>query len=218
MTSRMVAALGAAALFSWPGWITSRFWRMPAGWSISGPPVARIYVTGVSTMGEVRGTGSGRVGPALFAVEVSSDAERTRVTLSGELDLASAPWLQQVLDQLCREDHREIVLDLSGLEFLGAVGLQVFLCADDQLRAEGGQLILTRLGRRVRRVLAITELDTVLTIQEEAARDLDHASTNGIGELSSPTDTANQQTSAMANQRANHAAGAHAITTAWPPG
>jgi|SRR6185312_3342397 anti-sigma B factor antagonist len=154
------------------------------------PPVARIHVTGVSTMGEVMGTGSGRVGPTVFAIEVGSDAERTRVTLSGDLDLASAPWLQQVLDQLCREDHREIVLDLSGLEFLSAVGLTVFLRADDQLRADGSRLILTHPGRRVRRVLAITELDTVLTIQEEAARDLDQASTNGIGELSSPTNTA----------------------------
>ena len=147
-------------------------------------------MTGVSTMGEVMGTGSGRVGPTVFAIEVGSDAERTRVTLSGDLDLASAPWLQQVLDQLCREDHREIVLDLSGLEFLSAVGLTVFLRADDQLRADGSRLILTHPGRRVRRVLAITELDTVLTIQEEAARDLDQASTNGIGELSSPTNTA----------------------------
>ncbi|HET9254746.1 MAG TPA: STAS domain-containing protein [Pseudonocardiaceae bacterium] len=139
------------------------------------------------------GTGSGRVGLTEFAVEVSSDAERTRVTLSGELDLASAPWLQQVLDQLCREDHREIVLDLSGLEFLSAVGLTVFLRADDQLRAEGGRLILTHPGRRVRRVLAITELDTVLTIQEEAARDLDHASINSCSRPRTPPTNTHRQ-------------------------
>lgn len=167
-------------------------------------------------MGEVMGTGSGRVGPAVFAVEFSSNAQRARVTLSGELDLTSAPRLQQLLDQLCRENHWEIVLDLAGLEFLSAAGLSVFPRADDQLRAEGGRLILTHAGRRVRRVLAITQLDTVLTIQE-AARDLDHASTNGIGERSSPTDTAHQQTSARTNQRAHHAPGAHTITTAWPP-
>lgn len=160
-------------------------------------------------MGELRGTGSGRVGPTGFAIEVSSNAQRTWVTLSGELDLTSAPRLQQLLDQLCRENHREIVLDLAGLEFLSAAGLSVFLRADDRLRAEGRRLILTHPGRRVRRVLAITQLDTVLTIQE-AARDLDHASTNGIGQLSSPTGTANQHTSATANQRVNHAPGAHA--------
>jgi anti-sigma B factor antagonist len=141
-------------------------------------------------MGEIRGTGAGRVGPTVFAVEVSSDAQCSRVTLSGELDLISAPYLQQVLDQLCRESPPDIVLDLSGLTFLGATGLSVFLRADAQLRADGGRLILTRPGRSVRRMLAITELDTVLTIREEAARDLHQPSPNGIEELASPADTA----------------------------
>jgi anti-sigma B factor antagonist len=141
-------------------------------------------------MGKVKGTGAGRVGPTVFAVEVSSDAQGSQVTLRGELDLVSAPRLQQVLDQLCRQGHPEIVLDLSGLKFLGATGLSVFLRADAHLRADGGQLILTRSGQLVRRVLAITELDTVLTIREQTARDLDHPSTNGIAELSPPADTA----------------------------
>jgi anti-sigma B factor antagonist len=103
-------------------------------------------------------------GGPTFGVEVSSEAVRSWVTLSGELDLASAPYLQQILDQLCRDGFPEVVLDLAGLKFLGVVGLEVFLRADDQLRATGGRLILNRPGRLVRRVLAITELDTVLTI------------------------------------------------------
>jgi anti-sigma B factor antagonist len=162
---------------------------MPAGWSISDPPVARTHETGLSTMGEVKGTGAGRVDPTVFAVEISSDAQGSQITLSGELDLVSAPHLQQVLDQLCRQRPREIVLDLSGLKFLGAAGLSVFLRANAQLRADGGRLTLTRAGRLVRRMLAITELDTVLTIREEAVRDLHSSSPNGLGELSSPADT-----------------------------
>ena len=143
----------------------------------------------MSTKSEVRGTGAGRVGPAVFTVEISSDAHGSQVALSGELELISVPYLQQVLDQLCREDSPEIVLDLSGLKFLGAAGLSVFLRADSQLRADGGRLILTRPGRLARRVLAITELDTVLTIQDETARDFDHSSTNGVAELP-PANTA----------------------------
>lgn len=121
--------------------------------------------TGVSAMGDDMRTGPVWAdGGPTFGVEVSSEAVRSWVTLSGELDLASAPYLQQILDQLCRDGFPEVVLDLAGLKFLGVVGLEVFLRADDQLRATGGRLILNRPGRLVRRVLAITELDTVLTI------------------------------------------------------
>jgi anti-anti-sigma factor len=88
------------------------------------------------------------------------------------------------LDQLCRDRLPEIVLDLAGLEFLGAAGLEVFLRADDHLRAAGGRLILDRPGRLVRRVLAITELDAVLTIWPATAHSLDRAATGQIGRVS----------------------------------
>lgn len=99
-------------------------------------------------------------------------ARRSWVTLRGELDLASAPHLRQVLDQLCRAGYPEIVLDLSGLEFLSAAGLTVLHRVDRHLRAANGRLILYRPGPRARRVLAITGLDTVLTIQPATARSL----------------------------------------------
>ena len=72
--------------------------------------------TGVSAMGEHLWRGPG------FGVQVHSKAQRSWVSLRGELDLASAPHLQQVLDQLCRDGYPEIVLDLSGLKFLAPPG------------------------------------------------------------------------------------------------
>lgn len=64
------------------------------------------------------------------------------------------------------------MLDLSGLELLGAAGLAVFHRVDDHLCATGGRLILYRPGRLTRRVLAISKLDTVLTIRPTPARSL----------------------------------------------
>ncbi|MGH3718127.1 MAG: STAS domain-containing protein [Pseudonocardiaceae bacterium] len=94
----------------------------------------------------------------------STDATRSCVQVR-ELDLATAPRLDQLLDQLRRDGHRQITLDLSGLDFLSVAGLTVFLRADQALRAVGGRLGFTQPTRMVRRVLAITGLDTTLTIQ-----------------------------------------------------
>lgn len=148
-------------------------------------PVARTYEHGVPVMNDDARIGRIQTdGGPMFGVEVCSGAARSWVTLTGELDLASAPHLQQVLDQLCRDDLPEVVLDLSGLNFLSVVGLGVFLRADDQLRAAGGRLILHRPGRLARRILAITQLDTVLAIQPATVRSLDRTATSGIGEVS----------------------------------
>lgn len=121
-------------------------------------------------------------GRPVFGVEVCSEAFRSWVALTGELDLASSPHLQQILDQLCRDGYQEVVLDLAGLDFLSAIGLEVFVRADDQFRAAGGRLILHRPGPRARRVLAITELDTVLTIQPATSPSRDYVATSGLGE------------------------------------
>lgn len=102
---------------------------------------------------------------ACFDAVVCTDTAGSRVQLRGELDLATAPQLARLLDQLRRDGHRQITLDLSGLEFLSASGLTVFLRTDQALRAVGGQLVLTRTTRMARRVLAITGLDTTLSIQ-----------------------------------------------------
>ncbi|MDQ4011289.1 MAG: STAS domain-containing protein [Actinomycetota bacterium] len=131
-----------------------------------------------------------RIGPVrngrgpMFGVEVCSDTGRSRVALVGELDLASAPHLQRVLDELCRDGFQEIVLDLARLDFLSATGLEVFVRADDRLRAAGGRLVLDRPGPRARRILAITELDTVLTIRPVTSGSPDTAVTSGVRQAS----------------------------------
>jgi anti-anti-sigma factor len=103
--------------------------------------------------------------PGSFQVVVSTGTTRSAAQLYGELDLITAPRLEGILDQLRGEGHQQITLDLSGLEFLGAAALSVFVRVDQALRATGGELVLIRPTRMARRILEVTELDTQLTIR-----------------------------------------------------
>lgn len=109
------------------------------------------------------GHGSHGRGPDL-CVEVSAGTVACEVQLRGALDAATAGQLDAVVDELVRSGYRHLVLDLSELEFLAAAGLHVLVRAHTLLRAAGGELTLVKLPRMVRRVLAITELDTTFTI------------------------------------------------------
>lgn len=91
-------------------------------------------------------------------------SDRITVQLLGELDVVSAPRLEERLDQLRRDGAQLITLDLSGTEFLGAAGLSVFIEADQALQTAGGRLLLTRPTHMARRVLTITGLDTMLSV------------------------------------------------------
>ena len=98
-------------------------------------------------------------------VELATDTACTDVRLFGPLDLVSAPSLRATLDRLRHDGSRHIVLDLAGLDFVAAIGLCVFVDADQALRAAGKTLTLINPSHMTRRLLSLTELDAVLTVE-----------------------------------------------------
>jgi anti-anti-sigma factor len=81
------------------------------------------------------------------------------LTLAGELDLATAPVLQERLDAAMRA-KATVVIDLSGLRFIDSSGLRLLVQAEQQLCDSGGQLVLVRGARAVHRLFELTRLDS----------------------------------------------------------
>ena len=76
---------------------------------------------------------------------------------AGELDLATAPRLRELLDEAHRP-RATVVLDLSDVGFLDSSALAVVLGAERRLRATGGTLRLVHVPEAVLRVLRICGL------------------------------------------------------------
>lgn len=90
---------------------------------------------------------------------------RDVVALHGELDLASVPTMDAVID-LIATAASPVVLDLTDLAFVDSTGLTRFVRLHRQLRDHGGTLVLRHPQPRVRRVLAVSGLDTVLPVED----------------------------------------------------
>lgn len=105
-------------------------------------------------------TTSDHVPPTLEVEEQSQDT----IAVSGELDMASAPRLGAALRRLQDSGQRDIVLDLSNLQFCDSSGLSVFVQAHRDLRAAGGRLVLRSPSERLRMLLTATQLDQELEI------------------------------------------------------
>lgn len=99
-----------------------------------------------------------------LAVVMSGHSTRARIRLVGELDLGTAPRLRTAVEQVAEAGYRHLTVELSGLEFLSAAGLNVLLDADRACRARSGWLVLAHPTAQVRRLLQITDLDTTLTV------------------------------------------------------
>ena len=101
----------------------------------------------------------------LLRIDVNQ-AEKGVVTIAvtGELDLATAPLIGNTFDRINGDQPVHVHFDLSGLNFCDAAGLSTFLAADRLLRATGGRLTLIQPSPQILRLLTITKLDEILTI------------------------------------------------------
>lgn len=88
----------------------------------------------------------------------------TILAVRGDVDLATASFLWESVEQVLSDSER-LIVDLRDVDFLDSTGLSVFVRAHRRLREAGGALVLRSPSPRVRRVLDLTGLAQVLTIE-----------------------------------------------------
>ena len=86
------------------------------------------------------------------------------LTLTGEVDLYTAPRFKDDLVALIESDAADVVIDLSGVTFIDSTALGVIISGVKRLHERDGRLAIVAGSRPVVRILDITGLDRVLTI------------------------------------------------------
>ena len=106
--------------------------------------------------------------PAPFDVQVSDSDGTVTARLVGELDLVTVPGFEKRVESLREQGTRQLVLDLTGLAFIDSTGLSAFVSALKRYRADGGDIVLRSPSRATKKVLEISGLNQVFTIETES--------------------------------------------------
>ena len=111
----------------------------------------------------------GRVTSSAGSVELVTGDGPAVLRVTGALDLALAPKLQQLVDRAVRQGDGVLVVDLTGVDFLASAGMSVLVRA----HREQAAVRVVAEGRVVLRPLEITrltdELDIYPTLAEAVA-------------------------------------------------
>ena len=87
------------------------------------------------------------------------------VAVSGELDLGTAPRLEELLEPALASAGSPVAVDLSGCEFIDSTGIALIVRAWQALGAEDGPgFALCCVDDQVRRLLRITGLESSIPI------------------------------------------------------
>ncbi len=101
-----------------------------------------------------------------FRVEVRNADATTVISVSGELDLASSPALEEELERVAQSDAQLVVVDLRGLEFMDSTGLSVLVRAHQRAEENGRRLGLINGSQQVQRLLTLTGVADRLTLTD----------------------------------------------------
>lgn len=99
-----------------------------------------------------------------FDVEVRDTDRAVVIGVSGELDLASSPGLEQELETGAASHAELVIVDLRQLEFMDSTGLSVLVRAHQRATENGQRFAVVRGPQQVERLLSLTGVADRLTL------------------------------------------------------
>jgi len=101
-----------------------------------------------------------------FDITVGSKENGTVVfILNGRLNTSSADWFLFQLEEALRDGQKNIILNMSQVEFLSSTGIRVILKMYKQVTEKGGRFGIERPSECVKNVLGMAALKDMLVTE-----------------------------------------------------
>jgi anti-sigma B factor antagonist len=102
-----------------------------------------------------------------LTIDLNENDKVVDVKVNGEIDAYTAPKLKDALASSAEEQDVVMNVDLSEVSYMDSTGLGVFVGLFKTIKANGGQLYLTGLSERLKRLFDITGLGDIMNINSE---------------------------------------------------
>lgn len=99
-----------------------------------------------------------------MTIETVEEPGKLLLEIAGRLDTATAPKLEETLKNKL-EGVVELVLDITGLEYISSAGLRVLLTAHKTMKRQEGSMIVRGANEDIREVFVITGFINILTVE-----------------------------------------------------
>lgn len=98
------------------------------------------------------------------APQTTQTVPLVEVQVCGDLDVSSAPGVNDVLSEALALHPRQLVIDLAGCDIIDAAGILLLLDAHRRAIRDGGMVALRSPSARARRNLKLAKVDRVLQV------------------------------------------------------
>jgi anti-anti-sigma factor len=96
--------------------------------------------------------------------EVQQESNSTVIKVTGSVDALTAADLSRVLTNQVSEGHVNLVVDLTGVEFMSSAGLRTLLGAVKESRSNGGDLRIASTNPGIDKVLKMSGFHNIAKV------------------------------------------------------
>ena len=109
--------------------------------------------------------------PEDFSISAEDRDGRVHVALAGELDIATAPELEQLVNDRI-DAGQEVVIDLRGLQFMDSSGIRVLVAAHARAGRSSTRVFVIRPApaSAVAKIVEVSGLDGELNLLDDPAQ------------------------------------------------
>ena len=97
-------------------------------------------------------------------IEVADTTSPTTVVLTGEIDLSTARRVREALIAISNSGETSVVVDMTNVTFVDSTGLSALVGPLKRFRSMNGEIVLRSPTKGVRKVLEISGLTRVFSI------------------------------------------------------
>jgi len=109
-----------------------------------------------------------------FSYKIEKDKDIINISFLG--NLMNKQQIQGLLDEIefySNDGFNKIIIDLSGIKYMNSTGLNILINIFTQTRNRDGDLIITNVPEKIKKLLVITKLNSIFNIEntvEEAKK------------------------------------------------
>ncbi|MEW6617957.1 MAG: STAS domain-containing protein [bacterium] len=108
-------------------------------------------------------------------VEIKGIQEITVMNLTGRIDAATAPQLEEEWHNLMTQEKNKVVINFKRVDYISSGGLRVLLLVAKEMKARDGILRFCHLDPNVYKIFKLAGFTSIFNIyetEEEAVRDI----------------------------------------------
>ena len=102
---------------------------------------------------------------AEFKIDETARGDAVDLALAGDLDMSATFALEPVLDRVLAHHPRELVLDLSHVDFVDSSGLGLLIATHERASLADVDMAISGAGPEIQRVFHVAGMDGVLPVR-----------------------------------------------------